>query len=211
MRFEATKQLYSYWLNLKGSRMAPERSEIEPSDIRNLLGDTFILEVNHDAKYVIYRLAGSRLCAAYGRELKGEGYLVAWNEEDNLDILHAVTKVYSNFMPCLIGYLGQTEQKRFIQMETLLLPLLPLSDNTARILGISSPVKTPFWLGAEPIVTNKLRSLRQLSNTQAQKDNKESQIPAPPMQFDETANQPQTSNKPLGNVSHLTLIDGGKP
>ncbi len=45
MRFENSKQLYSYWLNLKGDRKAPDRSEIEPSDIRSLLGDTFILEV----------------------------------------------------------------------------------------------------------------------------------------------------------------------
>ncbi len=53
MRFEKSKQLYNYWLNLKGNRAAPQRSEIEPGDIRKLLGDTFILEVNHAAKYVI--------------------------------------------------------------------------------------------------------------------------------------------------------------
>ncbi len=136
MRFESSKHLYSYWLNLKGERKAPDRCEIEPSDIRSLLGDTFILEVNHEAKYIIYRLAGTRLCSAFGKEIKGMGYLVPWQEEDNLRVLQAISNVYSDYVPCVISHLGLTEQRRFMEYESRLLPLWPLEDGTARIFGM---------------------------------------------------------------------------
>ncbi len=46
----SSDELYSYWNARRGGRQAPFRSEIEPSDIRNLLADIFILDV--DAKTV---------------------------------------------------------------------------------------------------------------------------------------------------------------
>lgn len=212
MRFEKSKQLYSYWLNLKGSRAAPERNEIEPSDIRTLLGDTFILEINHQAKYVIYRLAGTRLCASYGRELKGLGYLVHWNEEDNLDVLQSITSVYTNNIPCVISHHNQTDQKRFVEFETLMLPLAPIDDGTSRILGISSPGKVPFWLGAEPITSHRLRSVRQMRNSnQREEHDKVVPVLTPPPLQSGMANSEIAQNTSMGKkVGHLTLLDGGK-
>lgn len=185
MRFESSKQLYSYWLNLKGSRRAPERSEIEPSDIRSILEDTFILGVNHEAKHVIYRLAGTRLCAAYGRELKGLSYLVHWHEDDIRQILRSITNVYSSYIPYVISHVGQTEQKWFMEYETLWLPLLPVDDGTTRILGISSPKKVPFWFGAEPIISHKLRSIRQTTG-EFDESIDDKPILSPPLQHDDT-------------------------
>ncbi len=209
MRFESSKQLYSYWLNLKGERQAPSRCEIEPSDIRSLLGDTFILEVNHEAKYVIYRLAGTRLCSAYGREIKGMGYLVHWQEEDNLDVLRAITNVYTDFVPCVFSHLGHTEQKRFMDYETLLLPLLPINDGTTRILGISSPKKAAFWIGAEPIVSHRLRSIRPIIQNHEEISN-DGPILSPPLQHDDTLTDTQPDQNRKRKIRHLTLLDGGK-
>jgi len=210
MRFEKSKELYSYWLGLKGGRLAPERSEIQPNDIRSLLGDTFILEVNHAAKYVVYRLAGTRLCAAYGRELKGLGYLVNWREEDNIDILKAISGVYSSYTPSVISHHAQTEQKRFMEYETLLLPLQPLDDGTTRILGISSPKKIAFWHGSEPVVSNHVRSIRRIGG-HIENNNDEALILAPPeMHMEESHKTEDMLDTERKKYSHLTVIDGGK-
>ena len=213
MRFQGSKELYTYWLSLKGSRSAPERNEIEPSDIRKLLGDTFILEVNHQEKYVSYRLAGSRLCSAYGRELKGVGYFANWLEEDSFDVVSAVKDVYSNYIPNVISHLGQTQQKRFMEFETLLLPLQPIDANTTRILGIASPKKVPFWLGAEPIVSNRLRSIRQMGVGNGPSTITD-EVASPSLQpndsvFDQELQQSQihSNNRQFG---HLRVVDGGK-
>jgi hypothetical protein len=209
MRFENSKQLYSYWLNLKGERKAPDRSEIEPSDIRSLLGDTFILEVNHDAKYIIYRLAGTRLCSAFGKEIKGMGYLVPWQEEDNFKVLQAINNVYSGNVPCVISHLGLTEQRRFMEYETLLLPLLPLKDGTTRIFGISSPKKEAFWIGSEPIVTHTLRSIRSVvQNREKFKD--DNLILSPPMQHEGSPHENVPNPDGTRKFAHLVVHKGGK-
>ncbi|MCF6320654.1 MAG: PAS domain-containing protein [Rhizobiaceae bacterium] len=210
MRFEKSKQLYSYWLKLKGERAAPERSEIEPSDIRDLLGDTFILEINHAAKYVIYRLAGTRLCSAYGKELKGIGYFVHWHEQDNIDIMHTINKVHANFQPCVISHFAQTQQERFLAYETLLLPLQPINDGTSRILGLCSAAKAPFWLGAEPVIINKLRSIREIGQSGSENEITTPILTPPPIQHDGSQPESTKSDSKNRKFGHLTLLDGGK-
>ena len=70
MKQEGSLALFHYWNRLRGDRPAPKRTDIEPADIKTLLGDTFILERDTRGE-AIFRLAGTRLCAIYGRELKG--------------------------------------------------------------------------------------------------------------------------------------------
>ena len=209
MRFESSKQLYSYWLGLKGTRKAPDRCEIEPSDIRSHLGDTFILEVNHEQKHITYRLAGTRLCSAFGKEVRGMGYLVPWQEEDNFKVLQAISGVYSDYTPCVISHLGLTEQRRFMEYETLLLPLLPVNDGTSRIFGISSPKKEAFWIGAEPIVNHTLRSIRPVVQSRENSGDK-NLILSPPMQYEDFLDESTPAPQGTRKFGHLVVHDGGK-
>jgi hypothetical protein len=71
MKHPANRELYGYWNERRGDRLAPERADIEPSAIRQVLGDTFVLAADGIAHHP-FRLAGTRLCALFGRELKGE-------------------------------------------------------------------------------------------------------------------------------------------
>ena len=56
---------------------APERTEIEPGAIRGVLADAFILALDRGSGHPI-RLAGTRLCALFGREIKGKSFLDLW-------------------------------------------------------------------------------------------------------------------------------------
>lgn len=202
MRQDNSKKLFAYWDVLRGNRPAPERSEIEPSDIRDLLGDTFILEVSARMRTIAFRLAGTRLCAAYGRELKGLGFLALWQEEDNFEIAKAVARVYRDYAPTVISYTAATDQSRFVEYEAILLPLLPAADGNARILGAAIPRKTPYWLGTEPLTTNHLRSIRQA----------ELAIEAPPLaplgDFSDTTVKEKENGR--RRIAHLTVLDGGR-
>ena len=71
MKHAASQELYAYWEERRGKRSAPERAEIEPGAIRQALSDAFILALDDRAGYP-FRLAGTRVCALFGRELKGE-------------------------------------------------------------------------------------------------------------------------------------------
>src|SRR6188474_1899724 len=71
MKHPSNRELFDYWNERRGERLAPERADIEPSAIRHILGDTFVLEVSGIESH-LFRIAGTRLCALFGRELKSE-------------------------------------------------------------------------------------------------------------------------------------------
>ena len=77
MKHAASRELYAYWQEKRGTRPAPERTEIEPGAIRGVLADAFVLALDRGASHPI-RLAGTRMCALFGREIKGESFLDLW-------------------------------------------------------------------------------------------------------------------------------------
>ena len=81
MKHATSRELYDYWDRLRRGQPAPHRGDIEPSDIRRILADTFILEVGDRETYMI-RLAGTRICALYGREIKATNFLDLWAADD---------------------------------------------------------------------------------------------------------------------------------
>ena len=44
MKHDTSRELFRYWDGIRRGQPAPKRSDIEPSDIRRVLADTFILE-----------------------------------------------------------------------------------------------------------------------------------------------------------------------
>ena len=70
MRSKTTIEIYAYWDELRGHRDVPTRSQIEPAHIRNILADLFILEKTPHGD-IRFRLAGTRVCALFARELRG--------------------------------------------------------------------------------------------------------------------------------------------
>jgi len=200
MRHKATKKIFTYWNNLRGARAAPERTEIEPSDIRDLLGDTFILEVDHVYRTISFRLAGTKLCSAYGRELKSVGYLGLWDELDNMKIFDAVKMVYDEAQPVVIAHIGETQNNQFLEYETLLVPLLNGTSATVRILGIASPTETPGWVGIDSIKNNRIKSVRTVDLSE--------HVASPSIVPQLTCEPTQNDNGPR-HFGHLRVFDGG--
>jgi len=199
MRSIQAKKLYNYWNNLRGSRPAPDRREIEPSDIRDILADTFILEIDQTYRSISFRLAGTRLCSAYGKELKGYGFLGLWAEASNLDVFQVVQGVYQNSKPAVLSYLAETEGEKTVNYEMLLLPIHNGTSNSLRILGVATCTELPNWLGEDPIINNRLKSYRYLEPEAIQSP---SLVP----DLQDLADVKQDDVK---QVAHLTVIKGG--
>lgn len=192
--------IYTYWNNLRGNREAPDRREIEPSDIREILGDTFILEMDPTYRSVSFRLAGTRLCNAYNRELKGLGFLALWDEKDNLGVFNAIRQVHEDNRPCAISSLAHTECNRFVEYEIMLLPLQNGNESSKRVLGTASPLNSKMWLGAQPLVGNKMKSVRYLDT--------ELEGTTPSM-FASNTSKTDVSPSDGRQFGHLMVIDGG--
>src|SRR5918998_5486764 len=101
MKHATTRMVFSYWDSLRGERAAPERGEIEPGAIRHALADTFILELAPDRTAAI-RLAGTRLCALFGRELRGKPFANLW-AESAADLDHYLGVVIEETTGLVVG------------------------------------------------------------------------------------------------------------
>jgi hypothetical protein len=210
MNFEGTIALFQYWNRLRDGRPAPRRTEVEPADIKTLLADTFILEKDTRDE-ALFRLAGTRLCAIYGRELKGFSFPSLWREKDQRLMARLTHGVLRQKSVLLLGYEGFTRSGRSNRFELLALPLDGGAEHP-RCLGAISMAEKPFWLGAEPIVDAVIDSIRVidpdkepmfLANRPA--------IPVPSLAPTELET-PQTMSEygRVRRIRHLVVLEGGR-
>jgi hypothetical protein len=166
MKHPTSRLLHAYWDRLRNSRAAPERSEIEPGEIRNLLADSLILEVDMARGAATVRLAGTHVCALFGRELKGRDFAGLWGRPD-ADPWLLIEAVAVDTVGAVAGLQGLTERDETIDLELLLLPLRHHGETQTRILGALSPTCVPHWLGLRPLTQLRTTSLRILGHETA--------------------------------------------
>lgn len=159
MKHPATRMLFSYWDALRGERAAPERGEIEPGEIRHILADTFVLELdaNREARF---RLAGTRLCALFGRELRDARLVELWPEQSRHDTRRNLDIVVDETAGVVCGLVGETGAGETVELELMLLPVRHRGRPDARMLGCLSPRVVPSWLGYHAITALTTVSMR---------------------------------------------------
>jgi hypothetical protein len=159
MQKQSTKTLYDYWNTLRGSRSAPDRRDIDPTKIRTALANTFILELN-DSREFDFRLAGSHICAAYSRELKGRSFTRLWHPRDRDAMDTLIRAVTEDHAVALITFSGITATQTKVPVETILLPVRHNGSTQTRMLGAMTAIEEPYWLGSQPVVEQRITGLR---------------------------------------------------
>jgi hypothetical protein len=162
MKQASSRELFGYWTARRGTRPAPERGEIEPSALRRSLGDLFILEFDRRAGHP-FRLAGTRVCALFGRELKNEAFLNLWEEETRAPLAQLLAVVADEATGVVAAAKGHTGEGWLQDLELVLLPLAHRGDTHARMIGSLAPLAAPFWLGASRLEMLKLGGIRHLN------------------------------------------------
>lgn len=215
MQQAATRELYAYWDALRGRGAAPERDAIEPGPIRRVLADTFILSVEPDMGHP-FRLAGTRVCAIFGRELKGEAFLKLWDAESRTSMRALFSVVTGEAVCVAAGVIGRTASGKTLDLEMLILPLALRGKLDARALGALLPPSPPYWLGIEPVTTLALGALRYVSESRLPKTlprrraSEASLAPRPHPMRDVIA-VPALAHAPGGKIRHgLIVYEGGK-
>ena len=122
MKHAASRELYAYWEEKRGTRPAPERADIEPGAIRGALSDAFILALDRSAGHPV-RLAGTRVCALFGRELKGESFLGLWTTASRPTMADLLAILADECIGTVAGVTAQNRTGEPIDLELLLLPL----------------------------------------------------------------------------------------
>ena len=122
MKHTSTRLIFDHWNRQRGGRSAPTRSEIEPAAIRHALGDTFMLAADF-IDGIRFRLAGTRVCALFGREIKGERFNALWSEASRAQIANIGNAAVNEAVGAVAGVTGRTEKGAEAELELLLLPI----------------------------------------------------------------------------------------
>lgn len=217
MQMATSRALYEYWNTLRGARSAPDRRDIDPTKIRNALASTFILELNEDEKFN-FRLAGSHICSAYCRELKGRSFSELWHDKDRDAIDTLVRAVTEDHAVALVSFSGSTSVGTSASFETILLPLRHNGSTDSRMLGAITALDEPYWLGTQPIIEQRITGLRLIWPDDPSMRDEARDIATSVMEMG--ANEMRgTGHVPMtvqmhGNsarrYAHLAVIDGGR-
>ncbi|MCI4661382.1 MAG: PAS domain-containing protein [Neomegalonema sp.] len=134
MKNPKSRALFDYWNTLRAGRAAPFRSEINPRDISRLLESTFILEHVGKGK-ARYRLAGTKLCASFGMELRGMDALSLWHGDCRAKVRDTINRVIEEPVVGQLACTVETRSGYLFDAEFLYLPLRADSGEMTRVLG----------------------------------------------------------------------------
>jgi hypothetical protein len=146
MKHSSIRELFDYWNARRAGREAPERADIEPAALRRVLADTFILSFEPRAGHP-FRIAGTRVCALFGRELKGEAFLDLWSTDGRREMRSLLAVVANETVGLVASAAGDGLGRAPLDLELLLLPLRHHGRTDARVLGALVPGEPPIWIG----------------------------------------------------------------
>src|ERR1700752_2605547 len=121
MKHPSTSAYFAYWDSKRAGERAPDRSAIEPGEVRELLGDIFALSYDTHTGYP-FRVAGTRVCALFGRDLKDRSFSALFGTEARGEIAEIVAAVGDEMLPAIAGLTAVTPRGTRAHFELLLLP-----------------------------------------------------------------------------------------
>ena len=138
MKHPSSREFFAYWDAKRGDARAPDRSEIEPGAVRELLGDIFVLSYDNEAGYP-FRVAGTRVCALLGRDLKDTSFSALFTPESRREIEDIVTHVAEEMLAAIAGITATSADGTMVHLELLLLPFNNRAHAPISLTGVLAP------------------------------------------------------------------------
>jgi hypothetical protein len=159
MKHPSNRAFFAYWDDKRGGARAPDRCDIEPGAVRELLGDIFVLSYDNEAGYP-FRVAGTRVCALLGRDLKDKSFSELFSQDDRRQIDDIVTVVAEELLGAVAGITATAQDGQPSHLELLLLPFNTRAHTPISLTGLLAP----FGRGHSVLTDFKLTSFRYLAH-----------------------------------------------
>jgi hypothetical protein len=140
MKHPSNQEFFAYWNEKRGDGRAPDRGDIQPDAVRELLGDIFVLACDEANRYP-FRVAGTRLTALLGRDLKGESFPGLFEAEGRRDIEDVITAVTEDMLAAVAG-ITATSAEGLAHLELLLLPFNQRAHVPMSLTGLLAPFES---------------------------------------------------------------------
>jgi len=140
MKHPSTRAFYTYWDIRRGRAAAPDRSELAPEGVRELLGDIFVLAFDREGGFP-FRVAGTRLCAFLGRDAKGASFRDLFASGSRAEIDDIVAVVAEETLPAVAGVSARGADGLPLRFELLLLPFSMRAHAPLSLTGMLVPMQ----------------------------------------------------------------------
>jgi hypothetical protein len=138
MKHPSSREFFTYWDEKRGAARAPDRSEIEPGAVRELLGDIFVLSYDAAAGHP-FRVAGTRVCALVGRDLKDRSFSALFAADARREIEDIIAVVAEEMLAAVAGITATSEDGSPAHLELLLLPFSARAHTPLSLTGSIAP------------------------------------------------------------------------
>ena len=133
--YSAISQVEGYWEDLRGTRLMPKRSEIDPRGIETALEHTFVLERIAPGMARL-RIAGSHLSDLMGMEVRGMPMTSFITPSGRRQLSDALEEVFQRPAVCELRLAAESgRDKPIMDARIILLPLKSDLGDVSRILG----------------------------------------------------------------------------
>ena len=153
MKHASSALVLDYWNDRRKHRAAPERGDIDPAEIRQALGDTFMLAADF-VDELRFRLAGTRVCALFGRDVKDQSFLDLFATESRHEIEEITAVVADEMLPVIAGLTATSPHGRTTHLELLLLPFNNRAHTPISLTGMLAPFETNHGTLSELTLTS---------------------------------------------------------
>lgn len=133
------RQIHDYWLKIRpGNAALPGRQHLDPTAVPDLLPHFLLIDVTKEPHRFRYRLMGTSVANAFGRDLTGMWLDEAFPDFRGSALEKQMTAVARNAEPSYHkGPLLPSVEKDFLWIERLMLPLARDGSTVDMLMGVS--------------------------------------------------------------------------
>ena len=153
MKHPSSREFFAYWDSRRGCNRAPDRSDFEPEAMREKLGDIFVLAYDAPQGHP-FRVAGTRVCALFGRDLKHRSFADLLIPESRREIDEIITVVAEETLAAVAGITAKAADGLPVHLELLLLPFQHRAHAPLSLTGMLSPFERCHGVLSEATLTS---------------------------------------------------------
>lgn len=155
-----SRALFRYWESVRGERAAPRRSDVDLKQLRPCVGNLFVFERRREI--YSWRVAGTRVCELYRRDLTGGDSLADLDTFERATISRFLAGVVDTLQPCVFRFRLNTSERQMIGVEMLGLPMQSGSGDAIHVFGSIFPFRDTSTMTYERITGVELSGARSI-------------------------------------------------
>ncbi|MFT3811504.1 MAG: PAS domain-containing protein [Micropepsaceae bacterium] len=157
MRQAAATKILAYWDSLSSEAAVPAAASVDPRALKAHLPDLFMLE-RLDRAVFAFRLAGTRMCQRFGRELRDHDFVRLFPAQQHGDVLAQLNRALQTGESVVIRAGAVMLDNTTVGAEIVLMPLTDAEGRVVRLLGALLPEDNDALRNGESYVALRLEA-----------------------------------------------------